>query len=117
MHTQFLVSRCAVQRQKAAHVLLTVNMPSWKNIQLSHTCNLLLTDLPPQARQAHILPGLVHNSLISVGKLCDNECSVTFTQDQVMVSKNGTNVMYGSRDLKSRLWLVNLKQRFEPETE
>jgi hypothetical protein len=32
-----------------------------------------------------------------------------------MVSKNGKNVMYGSRDPKSRLWRVNLKRRFEPE--
>jgi hypothetical protein len=64
-------------------------MPNGTTIQSSHTCNLLLTDLPQQAWQAHILPGLVHNSLISVGKLCDNECSVTFTKDQVTVSRNG----------------------------
>jgi hypothetical protein len=86
-------------------------MHSSTTIQLSHTCNLLLTDLPHQARQAHILPGLVHNSLISVGQLCDNECSVTFTQEQVTVSGNGKDVMYGSRDPKSRLWRVNLNQK------
>jgi hypothetical protein len=91
-------------------------MHNGTTIQSSHTCNLLLADLPPQVRQARILPGVVHNSLISVGQLCDNECSVTFTQDQVTVSKNRKNVMYGSRDPKSRLWRVNLKQRFEPET-
>jgi hypothetical protein len=90
-------------------------MPNGTTIQSSHTCNLLLTDLPQQARKAHILPGLVHNTLISVGQLCDNECSVTFTQDQVMVSKNGKNVMYRSRDPKSRLWRVNLKQKVESE--
>jgi hypothetical protein len=88
-------------------------MPNGTTIQSSRTCNLLLTDLPPQARQARILPGLVHNSLISVGQLCDSGCSVTFTQDQVTVSKNGKNVMYGSRDPKSSLWRVNLKQKFE----
>jgi hypothetical protein len=88
-------------------------MPNGTTIKSSHRCNLLLSDLPPQARQVHILPGLVHNSLISVGKLCDNGCSVTFTQDQVTVSKNGKHVMYGSRDPKSRLWRVNLKQKFE----
>jgi hypothetical protein len=71
----------------------------------------LVTDLPHQAPQAHILPGLVHNSLISVGQLCDSECSVTFTQDQVMVSRNGKDVMYGSRDPKTRLWRVDLKQK------
>jgi hypothetical protein len=86
-------------------------MPNGTTIQSSHTCSLLLTDLPPQSRQAHILPGLVHNSLISVGQLCDNGCSVTFTQDQVMVSKS--DVMCGSRDPKSRLWRVDLKQIFE----
>jgi hypothetical protein len=88
-------------------------MPNGTTIQSLHTCNLLLTDLPPQARQAHILPGLVHNSLISLVQLCDNECSITFTQDQVTVSKNGKHLMYGSQDPKSRLWRVDLKQRFE----
>jgi hypothetical protein len=77
------------------------------------TLTLTLTDLPPQARQAHILPGLVHRSLISVGQLCDNGCSVTFTQEQVTVSKNEKCVMYGSRDPRSRLWRFDLKKRFE----
>jgi hypothetical protein len=83
--------------------------------QLSYTCNLLLTNLPHQARQAHILPGLVHNSLISVGQVCDNECSVNFTHDQVTVSRNGKEVMYGYRDPKSRPWRVNLKQKMKPK--
>jgi hypothetical protein len=98
--------------KQAAHVPLNVNMPNGTTIQSSHTCNLLLTGLPPQARQAHIITGLVHNSLILVGQLCDNGCSVNFTQDQVTVSKNGKCVMYGSRDPKSRLWRVDLKQIF-----
>jgi hypothetical protein len=86
-------------------------MPNGTTIKSSHTCNLLLTDMPPQARQAHILPGLVHNSLISVGQLCYNGCSVTFTQDQVTISKKEKCVMYGYT--KSRLWRVDLKKRFE----
>jgi hypothetical protein len=97
--------------KQAAHVPLNVNMHNGMTIQLSHTCNLLLTDLPHQARQAYILPGLVHNSLISVDKLCDKESSVTFPQDQVTVSRNGKDVMYVSQDPKSRLWRVNLKQQ------
>jgi hypothetical protein len=111
--SNFLSAAAPCSDKQAAHVPLNVNMPNETIIQSSYTFNLLLTDLPPQAWQAHILPGLVHNSLISVGQLCDNECSVTFTQDQVAVSKNGEHVMYGSRDPKSRLWRVNLKQKFE----
>jgi hypothetical protein len=82
-------------------------------IQSSHTCNLLLTGLPPQKRQAHILPGLVHNLLISVGQLCHNGCTVTLTHDQVTVTENKGCVLRGSRDPKSRLWRVDLKQKFE----
>jgi hypothetical protein len=111
--SNFLSAAAPCSDKQAAHVPLNVNMLNGTTIQSSHTCNLLLTDLPPQARQAHILPGLVHNSLISVGQLCDNGCSVTFTQDQVTVSKIEKCVMYGSRDPKSRLWQVDLKNRFE----
>jgi hypothetical protein len=79
--SNFLSAAAPCSDKQAAHVPLNVNMPNGTTIQSSHTCNILLTDLPHQARQAHILPGLVHNSLISVGQLCDNECIVTFTQD------------------------------------
>jgi hypothetical protein len=109
----FLSAAAPCNNKQAAHVPLNVNMPNGTTIQSSHACNLLLTDLTPQARQAHILPGLVHNSLILVGQFCDNGCSVTFTQDQVTVSKNQECVMYGSRYPKSRLWRVDLKKRFE----
>jgi hypothetical protein len=111
--SNFLSAAAPCSDKQAAHVPLNVNMPNGTTIQSSHTCNLLLTELPPQSRQAHILPGLVHNSLISVGQLCDNGCSVTFTQDKVTVSKIEKCVMYGSRDPKSRLWKVDLKHKFE----
>jgi hypothetical protein len=87
--SNFLSAAAPCSDKQAAHVPLNANMPNGTTIQSSHTCNLLLKDLTPQARQAHILTGLVNNSLISVGQLCDNECSVTFTQDQVTVSKKG----------------------------
>jgi hypothetical protein len=109
----FLSATAPCSNKQEAHVPLSVNMPNGTTIQSSHTCDLLLADLPPQARKAQILPGLVHNSLISVGQLCDNGCNGTFTQEQVTVSKNGKCVMYGSPDPISRLWRVDLKQRFE----
>jgi hypothetical protein len=114
--SNFLSADAPCSDKQAAHIPLNVNMPNGMTIQSSHTCNLFLTDLPHQAQQAHILPRLVHNSLISVGQLCDNECSVTFTHNQVTVSRNGKEVMYGSRDPKSRLWQVNLKQKMKPES-
>jgi hypothetical protein len=113
--SDFLSAAAPCSDKQAVHVPLNVIMHKGTTIQSSHTCNLLLAGLPPQAWQAHILPGILHNSLISVGQLCDNGCSVTFTHDQVTVSKDKKCVMQGSRDPKSRLWRVNLKQKFEKQ--
>jgi hypothetical protein len=118
--SNFLSAAAPFSDKQSAHVPLNVNIPNGTTIQSSHTCiqsshtcNLLLTGLPPQARLAHILPGTVHNSLISVGKICDNRCNVTFTHNQVTATKNKECVMRGSRDTKSRLWRFDLKQKFE----
>jgi hypothetical protein len=85
-------------------------MHNGTSIQSSHTYDLLLTDFPPQARKAHILPGLVHILIIYVGKLCDNGCDVTFKREAVSVTKDGNCIMLGSQDLRLGLWRVNLKK-------
>jgi hypothetical protein len=57
------------------------------------------------------LPGLVHNSLISVIQLCDNGCDITLNKDTVSVMNNGKCVMLGARDPQSGVWRVNLKMQ------
>jgi hypothetical protein len=99
---------CTSKRE--GHIPLSVNIPNGTLKQSSHTCDLLLTDLPSQTRKAHVFPGLVHNSLISVGKLCDNRCDVTFKNEAVSVMTNGTCAMLGSHDPYSGLWRVDLKK-------
>jgi hypothetical protein len=83
--------------------------------QESRTRNLLLSALPHHARKAHILPGLVHHSLISGGQLCDSGFDITFTRERVEVTEEGQCVMAGLRDPQSRLWRVNLKESMKPE--
>jgi hypothetical protein len=95
--------------KQAAHIPLSVNMHTGTSIQSPHTCDLLLTDLPPQARKTHVFPGLVHNSLLSVGKLCDNGFGITFNKDIVSAMNNGKYVITGTRDIQSGLWHVNLR--------
>jgi hypothetical protein len=94
----------------AAHAPLHVNMPNDTNVQSSHTSELLLSALPPEAIRAHILPGLVHNTLIYVGQLCDSGCDVIFTPDKVEVNKDGKSVMSVIRHKQSRLWRVSLQE-------
>jgi hypothetical protein len=52
----------------------------------------------------------VHNSLISVGQLCDSGCDIIFTRDNLEVNKDGKSVMSGVCDQQSRLWRVDLKE-------
>jgi hypothetical protein len=100
--------------KRAAHVPLHVNMPNGTSIQSSHTSELLLGVFPPQARKANIFPGLVHNSLISVGNLCDSGCDsgcdVVFTRNKVEVTKDRKCGMSGIRDQQSRLWRADLEE-------
>jgi hypothetical protein len=107
--SNFLSSTAPCTGKQAAHIPLSVNMPNDTSIQSSHTCDLLLTDLPPQSRKAHILPGLVHNSLMYVVQLCDNGCDVTFNNYTVSVMNNENCVMLGVCDPQPGLWRVNLR--------
>jgi hypothetical protein len=65
--SNFLSATAPCNNKQEAHIPLSVNMHNGTTIHLTHTRDLLLTDFPPQARKAHILLGLVHNSLIYVG--------------------------------------------------
>jgi hypothetical protein len=85
-----------------------------KLIQSLHTSGVLLAALPHQERGAHILPVLVHNSLLYVCQLCDSSCDITLTRENVEVTKDGHCVMLRLRNHQLRLWRVNLKEEEKP---
>jgi hypothetical protein len=101
--SNFLSATAPCMNKHAIHVSLHVNMPNITSIQLSHTTELLLSALTHQVRWAHIFPGLVHNSLISVGQLCNSGCNIIFTKDNVEVKEYGKSVLSGVRNQQSRL--------------
>jgi hypothetical protein len=45
---------------------LKINLPNRTTLKSTHTAMLNIPCLPPQARQAHIVPGLSNASLISI---------------------------------------------------
>jgi hypothetical protein len=57
---------------------LVINLPDGEKITSTHTCRLNLPWLPERARDAHIVPGLAHTSLVSIKILCDAGCKVTY---------------------------------------
>ena len=66
----------------------------------------LATSLSPQAQQDHILPNLSTGSLISIGSLCDDNCTATFSKDLVTVTKNGKPIVYGTRNKADGLGIL-----------
>jgi hypothetical protein len=57
-----------------------------------------MPSLPNETRQAHILPGLAHHSLLSLGQMCDSGCAVTFTSNKVAVTHGATTIFTGKHD-------------------
>jgi hypothetical protein len=47
-----LSATAACISKRSAHIPLSVNIPNGTLIQLSHTCDLLLTDLPPTSKES-----------------------------------------------------------------
>jgi hypothetical protein len=71
----------------------------------THAVNLLLNNLPHEARLAHRLPGLVNN-LLSVAVLCDAGCNVFFHKTGCKVTLDRKTILQGWRDPTNCLWCV-----------
>jgi hypothetical protein len=86
--------------------IITVGLPNGATLQSSITnCALDIPQLPHKARKAHLIPGLTHSSLVSIGTLCDAGCKAsTFDRNTVVVTKDDTIVLTSPRDTRTGLW-------------
>ena len=111
-----LNSPCCNKR-KAIH-LLPIQMPNGEIITSTHTALLNHQDLPFQARQAHLFPGL-RKALLSIGNFCEHGCEATFTNKSVHIKNNqsGWTIMGGTRDARTNLYMLSLTQRNNLMTE
>jgi hypothetical protein len=90
---------------------LTVRLPNGSTMESSHTAELDIPELNAAASKAHVFPGMVNHSLLSVGKLCDEGYTVTFKNASVTVcNSQKSQILSGPRDLDTGLWRINLKQ-------
>jgi hypothetical protein len=88
---------------------INVTLPDGASIQSTHTCELLLPQLPLASTKAHIIPGLATSSLLSVGQLVDANCSVKFDRTSVEVLHNHKRILEGVRNERNGLWTVDLQ--------
>jgi hypothetical protein len=83
----------------------------------THTASFDIPELSATVEVAHVFPGMADNSLLSAGKLCNEGYSVTFTIDNVTIfNKIGKEILKGSRNLDTQLWLINLCKEIQHNT-
>ena len=104
----FVVPGPLVTKVKIARHLLKINLPDGDCLTSTHTCTLDIPWLPNEAKEAHIVLGLAHASLISIKILCDAGCKVIYEDDECRVYYNKKLVWLGQREPQTGLWILPL---------
>ena len=104
-------------KQQAVH-LLPIHMTDGEIIKSMHTALLSSPYLTPQARQAHLFPGLM-KALLSIGKLCKHGCEATSNDKSAHIKnkQSGKTTMRGKRDARTNLYMLSLTQKKNLMTE
>ena len=75
----------------------------------THKVQLPLSqDLLLESQTGYMLNGLSTGSLVSIGKLCDDDCITLFHKYFVKTIKNGKVIIEGKRDNNNKLWKIQL---------
>ena len=86
-------------------------------MQSSHSTNLPFHGLSENATCAHIFPALATANLLSIGQLCDDGCTATFTHSHLRVTKDNKTILTGTRNHTNGMWYVPLHNRPSPKLE
>jgi hypothetical protein len=89
---------------------IIARLPNGERVHSTHTCTLDLPALPPSARAAHIIPGLVSHSLLSVVTLCNAGCTVQFTKIGCTIVYRGRTIICRHKCTRTGLWLIPLSK-------
>jgi len=91
----FVLPGAPVDDIKVATKPIEIEMPNGIIEKSTHTCYLRIPGLPKELREAHIVPGLSHSSLISIKKLCKGGCVVIFKDEICEVYYRGALALTG----------------------
>ena len=86
---------------------LHVKLPDGHLISSVGTTSINWTGLPHRSRKAHVLPELNPHSLISIGVLCDHDCTAIFDKHNVTITRNNYCILHRTR-LPNGLWSLPL---------
>ena len=114
--SHFLLSTAPVLNKMVADRPLTVKLPNGDNVRSSHIAELDLPLLPRGGREAHIVPGLVSHSLVSVVQLCNAGCQVDVKDILCEIRYRGKTIVQCSKDVNTGLWMMPLTNGMETST-
>jgi hypothetical protein len=107
----FLLVNAPCLKKIKSRTTLTVRLPNGATMESSHTAELDIPELNATASKAHVFPGMVNHSLLSVGQLCNEGYIVTFKRASVTIcDSEKSQILNGPPDLNTGLWRINLKQ-------
>jgi len=61
-----------------------------------------------KSKTTHVFKDLATGNLLSVGQLCDDEYSINFTKNIVLLSKSGKISSQGKSNHVNGMWYINL---------
>ena len=89
----------------------TVVLPDAETISSTLKGQLSLsTKLSKTAQAAWVLPALKSPSLISLGKLCDNNCIVILDKTKLIAIKEDEIILHGRRNYLDGLWDIPIQK-------
>ena len=112
--SHFLVTEAPTSEMTIATMPIRVTIPDGSQVQSMHTCKLAIPELPDVARIGHIIPDLASHYLLSVVKLCNVGCKVSFSKIECIVKYRRPIVLKGHKCSKTGLWMVPLDTRHSP---
>ena len=115
--SHFLCLEAPMDDMQVASNPVLVTIPDGTQVRSTHVCKLRLPQVPEKGRFGHVLPGLSRHSLVSVVRLCNAGCEITFSKIECIVKYRGRIVLRGKKCTRTGLWMVPLDQPTTPAYE
>ena len=89
-----------------------ITLPDESTIKSTHVGEILIPQIPRQARVAYHFPDLGKDtSLLSIGQLCDHGCEAHFSQHEVVITHNNHIILRGYCNETTRgLWQLEISK-------
>eukprot|EP00804_Cyclotella_cryptica_P019007 CCRYP_006480-RA/>CCRYP_006480-RA protein AED:0.25 eAED:0.14 QI:0/0/0/1/1/1/2/0/936 len=107
----FFTAEATGKNKKPTSNPLQVRIPDGNYLSSTHTMELDLDNLPPEAKQGHVIPGMKGHTLVSLVQLCNAGCNLCMDKNELVISYNNREVMRGIKCPRTGLWLLPLSNQ------